>query len=86
MIILGYLLIGCFVDIAILLHDLIFCKDDNESYKYAFSKPIKTQLLIFIRFALLWPILVVALTLYYTNAKFRADINEYSRKKRSKGE
>ncbi len=86
MIILGYLLIGCFVDIAILLHDLVFCKDDNESYKYAFSKTIKTQLLTFIWFTLLWPLLIVGLTLYYTNAKFRADINEYVRQKRSKGE
>ena len=60
MIILGYLLIGCFVDIAILLHDLIFCKDNNESYNYAYAKANKTQLLYFV---LLWPLLVVALTL-----------------------
>lgn len=86
MIILGYLLIGCFVDIAILLHDLIFFKDDNETYKSAYAKTIKTQLLIFIWFALLWPLIVVALILYYTNTKFRAFVNEYSRQKRSKGE
>lgn len=86
MIILVYLLIGCFVDIAILLHDFIFCRDDNESYKYAYAKAIKTQLLIFIRFALLWPILIVALIIYYTNAKFRAETDEYIRQKHSKGE
>ena len=77
MIILGYLLIGCFVDIAILLHDFIFCRDSNEAYTYAYAKAIKTQLLNFIRFALLWPILVVGHTLYYTNAKFRAEMDEY---------
>ncbi len=86
MIILGYLLIGCFMDFAILLHDLIFCKDNNESYKYAYAKAIKTQLLFFIQFALLWPLVIVTLILYYTNAKFRAVVNEYSRQKRSKGE
>lgn len=86
MIILGYLLIGCFVDIAILLHDLVFCRDSNEAYTYAYAKAIKTQLLNFIRFALLWPILIVSLVMYYTNAKYRAEVDEYSRQKRSKGE